>query len=108
MKSTENTGLEAAIPGDDEGNGIYKDEVNRARVGATDRTGADIEGEGVGYTLSDLEFRIVRYLMPSDFYDSLANSLGSGTTYKLWFPNYSVYTGNAVTATRKIVLLRFQ
>ena len=39
--------------------------------------------------------------MPREFYDSLANSLGNGTTYKLWFPNYSVYTGNAVTATNK-------
>ncbi len=39
--------------------------------------------------------------MLREFYDSLANSSGSGTTFKLWFPNYSVYTGNAVTATRK-------
>jgi hypothetical protein len=39
--------------------------------------------------------------MPREFYDSLANSLGSGVTYKLWFPNYSVYTGNAVLATNK-------
>jgi hypothetical protein len=62
---------------------------------------AVIADEGNNYSLSDLEFRIVRYLMPREFYDSLANSLGSGTTYKLWFPNYSVYTGNAVLATRK-------
>ena len=107
MKSTENTGLDAAIPGDHTGNGIYKDEVNRARVGATDRTGADIEGEGVGYTLSDLEFRIVRYLMPSEFYESLANGLKNGTTFKLWFPNYSVYTGNAVLANRKDCVTSF-
>ena len=39
--------------------------------------------------------------MPREFYESVANSLGSGVTYKLWFPNYSVYTGNAVPGTRK-------
>jgi hypothetical protein len=39
--------------------------------------------------------------MPAEFYESLNNSLRNGITYKLWFPNYSVYTGNAVLATRK-------
>jgi hypothetical protein len=39
--------------------------------------------------------------MPREFYDSLANRLSSGTTFKLWFPNYSVYSGNAGNATRK-------
>jgi hypothetical protein len=57
--------------------------------------------ETANYTLSDLEFRIVRYLMPREFYDAEANTLGSGGTYKLWFPNYSVYTGNAVNALNK-------
>jgi hypothetical protein len=100
MKSTENTGLGAAIPFADAN--VYKREVNRTALAANIAlTGVDIDGENVSYTLSDLEFRIVRYLMPREFYDSLANSLGSGTTFKLWFPNYSVYTGNAVAATRK-------
>ena len=39
--------------------------------------------------------------MPTEFYSSLSNALGGGKVYKLWFPNYSVYTGNAVTATNK-------
>ncbi len=104
MKSTENTGLAGVIPFDETGSGIYKDEVNRASLNAnTVLTGVDVAGEKVGYTLSDLEFRIVRYLMPSEFYDSLANSLGSGTTFKLWFPNYSVYTGNLFLSQEKKV-----
>ena len=80
----------------------FRNEVNRANItAATAAVPAVIADEGDNYSLSDLEFRIVRYLMPREFYDSLANSLGSGTTYKLWFPNYSVYTGNSVLATRK-------
>ena len=39
--------------------------------------------------------------MPPEFYSSLANTLSSGGVYKLWFPNYSVYTGNPVLATNK-------
>jgi hypothetical protein len=39
--------------------------------------------------------------MPAEFYESLNNSLGNGITYKLWFPNYSVYTGNAVPGNKK-------
>ena len=80
----------------------YRQQVGRDILGAdvAFRAGA-ANPEPLEYSLSDLEFRIVRYLMPREFYDSLANSLGSGTTYKLWFPNYSVYTGNAVLATNK-------
>ncbi len=102
MKSTENTGLAGVIPFDETGSGFYKDEVNRDRLIAnTALTGVDVAGENVSYSLSDLEFRIVRYLMPPEFYSSLANTLGNGGVYKLWFPNYSVYTGNAVLATNK-------
>jgi hypothetical protein len=42
--------------------------------------------------------------MPNEFYSSLSmqfNALASGKVYKLWFPNYSVYTGNAVPAINK-------
>ena len=77
------------------------DEVGRTRSAVVAFRTAATTDEGLNYSLSDLDFRIVRYLMPPEFYDSLANSLGSGTTYKLWFPNYSVYTGNAVLATNK-------
>ena len=39
--------------------------------------------------------------MPREFYDAEANTLENGGVYKLWFPNYSVYTGNAVNALNK-------
>ena len=46
MKSAENTGSTAAIPYDETGSGLYKDEVNRARLtGNTALTGADVAGE---------------------------------------------------------------
>jgi hypothetical protein len=80
----------------------FRNEVNRTNIGAaTAAIGAAIPAEPASYTLSDLQFRIVRYLMPPEFYSSLANTLGSGGVYKLWFPNYSVYTGNPVVATNK-------
>ena len=80
----------------------FRTEVNRANIAAaTAAITAAIAAEAASYSLSDLQFRIVRYLMPPEFYSSLANTLGSGGVYKLWFPNYSVYTGNAVLATNK-------
>jgi hypothetical protein len=80
----------------------FRTEVNRANItAATAAITAAIPEETASYTLSDLQFRIVRYLMPREFYDSIANTLGNGGVYKLWFPNYSVYTGNPVLATNK-------
>ena len=100
MKSTENTGLTAAIAFADAN--VYTTEAGGSALTANIAlTGVDVAGENESYTLSDLEFRIVRYLMPTEFYSSLSNALGTGKVYKLWFPNYSVYTGNAVTATNK-------
>jgi hypothetical protein len=46
--------------------------------------------------------------MPNDFYNAEANLLNASGVYKLWFPNYSVYTGNADLDTRKILLIHFQ
>jgi len=87
---------------------IFRDEVNRANIGAaTAAIAAAIPAEPASYTLSDLQFRIVRYLMPPEFYSSLANTLGSGGVYKLWFPNYSVYTGNPVPANNKSSVTSF-
>ena len=80
----------------------FRDEVGRdALVVNTAAVAAAIPAESANYTLSDLEFRIVRYLMPSEFYEAEANTLANGGVYKLWFPNYSVYTGNAVNALNK-------
>jgi len=81
---------------------IYRSEVDRTNIAAaTAAITAAIPDEPASYSLSDLQFRIVRYLMPREFYDSIANTLGNGGVYKLWFPNYSVYTGNPVLATNK-------
>ncbi len=61
----------------------FRNEVNRTNIGAdTAAIGAAIVAEPASYTLSDLQFRIVRYLMPPEFYSSLANTLGSGGVYK--------------------------
>jgi hypothetical protein len=79
----------------------YRQQVGRNTVGATAFRTAALDPETNDYSLSDLQFRIVRYLMPREFYDSIANTLGNGGVYKLWFPNYSVYTGNPVLATNK-------
>ena len=80
----------------------FRNEVNRTNItAATAAVAAVIPAESLDYNLSDLEFRIVRYLMPAEFYEAEANTLGSGGVYKLWFPNYSVYTGNAVNALNK-------
>ena len=79
----------------------YREQVGRTTVGNTANRTAALAEETNDYSLSDLQFRIVRYLMPPEFYSSLSNTLGNGGVYKLWFPNYSVYTGNPVLATNK-------
>jgi hypothetical protein len=56
----------------------HRNEVSRANIGtATVAIGAAISEETASYSLSDLQFRIVRYLMPPEFYSSLANTLSS-------------------------------
>jgi hypothetical protein len=99
MLGTNSTGNTAALAGAT--SLPFREQVGRGTVGNVGNRTAALPAETLEYSLSNLEFRIVRYLMPREFYDSLANSLGSGVTYKLWFPNYSVYTGNAVPGTRK-------
>ncbi len=62
----------------------YRTEVNRGVLtAATAAITAPKPEETASYSLSDLQFRIVRYLMPREFYDRLANTLGSGGVYKL-------------------------
>jgi hypothetical protein len=64
----------------------YRTEVNRANIAAdTAAITAAIPEEATSYSLSDLQFRIVRYLMPPEFYSSLANTLGSGGVYNYGF-----------------------
>ena len=59
------------------------------------------------YSLTDVTFTICRYDMPSQFYEGEAQALASGKTFKLWFPNYSVFTGTTVLDTNKSCTNRF-
>ena len=45
--------------------------------------------------------------MPWSYYNGLANNLASGATYKLYYPNSSVFTGQPVNSIQKTVVLRF-
>ena len=51
--------------------------------------------EGTGYTLSDIGFQITRYDLPRSYYDAVASVLESGAVFKLYYPNYAVFTSNA-------------
>jgi hypothetical protein len=89
---------------------VYRTEVNRPSIGG-DAAAVDavIPADPASYILRDLQFRIVCYfkLMPPEFYQSLSNTFGAGGVYKLWFPNYSVYTGNLVLVTNKSYVTSF-
>jgi hypothetical protein len=97
------TGYTADLPAAATSLVYSRQQVGRNTVGATAFKTAALDPETNDYSLSYLQFRIVRYLMPPEFYSSLLNTLGNGGVYKLWFPNYSVYTGNPVLATNKIL-----
>ena len=57
--------------------------------------GAVVASEAAQYVLSSIGFNIVRMDMPSYFYEAMANVLASGTIYKLYYPNYQIYTGQS-------------
>ena len=63
--------------------------------------GADVGAAVENYKLTSVKFTIVRYDLPSEFYMSQAAKLGSGSTYKFWFPNYSVQSCASVDAGNK-------
>lgn len=44
--------------------------------------------------------------MPSVLYQATANALASGEIYKLYYPNYSVFTGNPVNSASKAGTMR--
>lgn len=56
---------------------------------------------GNSYHLKNVNFSMVRYDMPAEYYDSVSNVLSSGATYKLYYPNYSVFTGAPVNSASK-------
>ena len=59
------------------------------------------------YTLTNLEFRCVRYHMGLEFDVAVANALDRGYKYKLWFPNYTVQSGRPVPSNNKATTERF-
>jgi hypothetical protein len=90
------------------GNTGSKTEVGRAILGAaTGLRGAILPAERADYTLTNLEFRCVRYHMGPEFDSIAANILGSGQKYKLWFPNYTVQSGRPVASNNKGTTERF-
>ena len=62
---------------------------------------AAFAAEAAGYTLKNVKFSIVRYDMPQEFYMAQASKLGSGTVFKLWFPNYSIQSCPSVACGNK-------
>jgi hypothetical protein len=60
-----------------------------------------LHAELPGYTLKNVKFSIVRYDMPQEFYMAQAAKLGSGTVFKLWFPNYSIQSCPSVPVGNK-------
>ena len=59
--------------------------------------GAVVDAESAQYVLSNISFNIVRMDMPSYFYEAMANVLAAGTVYKLYYPNYQIFTGQSTT-----------
>jgi hypothetical protein len=60
--------------------------------------GAVVAAESAQYVLSSIGFNIVRMDMPSYFYEAMANVLAAGTVYKLYYPNYQIFTGQSSTS----------
>ena len=60
-----------------------------------------VTAETANYTLSGVKFTIVRYDLPSEFYQLEASKLASGAVFKIWFPNYSVQSCASVLAINK-------
>jgi len=82
-------------------------EVSLAIGAAAAIVAADVTvAQGNSYHLSDVSFSIVRYDMPQEYYDSITNVLESGASYKLYFPNYSVFTGSPVNSASKNTTVR--
>jgi len=50
---------------------------------------------GTGYILEDIGFQITRYDMPRTYFDAVASVLQSGAVFKLYYPNYATFMGQA-------------
>jgi hypothetical protein len=96
------------VPFGANGNTPSKLEVGRAALTVnTGVRGAALAAETADYTLTNLEFRCVRYHMGPEFDMAMSNVLGSGRKYKLYFPNYTVQSGRPVPSNNKATTERF-
>ena len=59
--------------------------------------GAQLAAEGTSYKISDISFTISRIDLPQSVYDAMNSVLASGVAYQLWYPNYSIFTGQPTT-----------
>ncbi|KAJ1463884.1 hypothetical protein T484DRAFT_1758506 [Baffinella frigidus] len=59
-----------------------------------------------GYSISNIQFKINRFQMPSAFYETMSNNLKSGQKYTIVFDDYQVYSGPSM-ANSKTQQLRF-
>ena len=64
-------------------------------------TAAAVAATTANYTLSKVKFTIVRYDLPSEFYQLEASKLASGAVFKIWFPNYTVQSCASVLGINK-------
>ena len=86
---------------------VANSEVGLAVVaGAAIAGGGATAAQGNSYHLGDVKFSMVRYDMPAEYYDSVRNVLDSGAAYKLYYPNYSVFTGAPVNSLSKNTTVR--
>ena len=69
-------------------------ETNLATTAAA-ATAAAVAANGTGYTLADIGFQITRYDMPQSYFDAVASVLQGGAVFKLYYPNYSTFLGQA-------------
>ena len=69
---------------------------NETGIATTQGTAAALTAsQGIGYTLSNIGFQIVRYDMPQSYYQAVAGVLEAGSVFKLYYPNYSSFMSTA-------------
>jgi hypothetical protein len=68
-------------------------ETNLNEKGTPTVASAAVAAEAAGFQLSDVFFTINRISMDPAFYEAMRNVLLSGAVYKLYYPNYQVFTG---------------
>ena len=92
--------LGSPVSGDITDKTVEQSDTNIAIAGAAGNAVA-VTALTANYTLSNVKFTIVRYDLPSEFYQLEASKLASGAVFKIWFPNYSVQSCASVLAINK-------